>query len=454
MARTAPVPNIPAIPGMNPGVFVLGGGAGGGGSGGPGGGAGSGNQGGGGSNGGDGADGGEKGALDPEKYPLCGTKSHPVDVATGRAFTHPIPILELPGPMPLRIARSYSSTARHEDMGLGWGWAHSLGWRLVVGGRTIDVWTDLGTRARFPKALASGDEVAARFGYRLRREPSGFVVDPSDGRRYVFRDRLGERTWLLSAIEDANGNRVTLRYESGRLVEVIDSAGRVIRVRTDASGRVAAFEAKSAIAQGRWIAFERYDYDASGCLVRAVDADGFASTYEYDDEHRLTADTDRAGLCFHFRYDRESRCVESWGDYPGRVDPSLDDDVPVHLGGTLASEVEGTGPRAKGIHHCLFDYAAPDYTEVLDSTHRGRFAHNRFGLLTESADAGPAPVRASYTADGFLSILEYPDGGFERFERDPRGRVLTLADATGAVTVVRRDAEGRPIEVEDPLAGC
>ena len=26
MARTAPVPNIPAIPGMNPGVFIMGGG--------------------------------------------------------------------------------------------------------------------------------------------------------------------------------------------------------------------------------------------------------------------------------------------------------------------------------------------------------------------------------------------------------------------------------------------
>ncbi|WP_437760794.1 hypothetical protein [Sorangium sp. So ce1389] len=31
MARTAPVPNIPAIPGMNPGTWIMGGGGGGGG---------------------------------------------------------------------------------------------------------------------------------------------------------------------------------------------------------------------------------------------------------------------------------------------------------------------------------------------------------------------------------------------------------------------------------------
>ncbi|WP_441289382.1 hypothetical protein ACSRUE_00975 [Sorangium sp. KYC3313] len=62
MARTAPVPNIPAIPGMNPGVSILGGGAGGGGSGGRGGNGAGGDQGAGGKNGGNGAQGGGRNA--------------------------------------------------------------------------------------------------------------------------------------------------------------------------------------------------------------------------------------------------------------------------------------------------------------------------------------------------------------------------------------------------------
>ncbi|WP_437287294.1 DUF6531 domain-containing protein [Sorangium sp. So ce406] len=139
MARTAPVPNIPAIPGMNPGVFILGGGGGGGGSDGAGGRGGKGRQGAGGSNGGKSASGGGKGALDPQRYPLCGTKSHPVDVATGRAFTHPSVIVELPGPLPLRLTRSYSSTACERDVGLGWGWAHALGWHIEERRRTLVV---------------------------------------------------------------------------------------------------------------------------------------------------------------------------------------------------------------------------------------------------------------------------------------------------------------------------
>ncbi|WP_437317432.1 DUF6531 domain-containing protein [Sorangium sp. So ce385] len=117
---------------MNPGTFILGGGGAGGGGGGAGGGGSGDGQGGSGGNGGNSAKGGGKQAPDPKKYPTCGTKSHPVDVVTGRAFTHPIVDFELPGPLPLRFARTCSSTIHREDAGLGWGWAHTFGWRIEV----------------------------------------------------------------------------------------------------------------------------------------------------------------------------------------------------------------------------------------------------------------------------------------------------------------------------------
>src|SRR3954463_7859000 len=111
MARTAPVPDIPPIPGMCPSIAVLaGGGDGGGGSGdGAGDGSGDNNADGGGS--GEGAEGDQRGAPDYARYPECGYASHPVDVVTGRAFTHPIVDLALPGPLPLSFKRMYSSKA-------------------------------------------------------------------------------------------------------------------------------------------------------------------------------------------------------------------------------------------------------------------------------------------------------------------------------------------------------
>src|SRR6185503_5790986 len=113
MARTAPAPDIPPIPGMCPSVAVLaGGGDGGGGSGGAAG-DGSGDNNAGAGSGGEDATGDSRGAPDPQKYPECGFASHPVDVVTGRAFTHPIADLTLPGPLPFELKRTYSSKAAH-----------------------------------------------------------------------------------------------------------------------------------------------------------------------------------------------------------------------------------------------------------------------------------------------------------------------------------------------------
>ena len=132
MARTAPVPNIPPIPGMCPSVAVLGGGGDGGDGRGGGAGAGDGGAGAGAGGGGDGAGADQRCAPDYERYPECGYASHPVDVVTGRAFTHPVVDLALPGPLPLELKRMYSSTAAERDFGMGHGWAHSLGWEIEV----------------------------------------------------------------------------------------------------------------------------------------------------------------------------------------------------------------------------------------------------------------------------------------------------------------------------------
>src|SRR5580704_7502711 len=149
MARTAPVPNIPAIPGMNPGMFAAGGGADGSGGDDSAGDAGKEKSGAGTENSSKDADGDSNEAPDPAKYPTCGTKSHPVDVVTGRAFTLPIEDVALSGPLPFSFQRTYSTTAAKQDMGLGLGWAHSLGWRVEVRRRSVVVWNDQGKSVEF-----------------------------------------------------------------------------------------------------------------------------------------------------------------------------------------------------------------------------------------------------------------------------------------------------------------
>jgi hypothetical protein len=144
MARTAPVPNAIAIPGMNPGIFIMGGGGDGGGSG-PGGGKGKGKgQGGNGKGGGNGANGDGKGAGGcgagsgggcPNPAHGRGGGTHagdPVDPITGRVYTIPQTDLPLVGPLVFALKRGYSSFANERDIGLGFGWSHSLAWSIEV----------------------------------------------------------------------------------------------------------------------------------------------------------------------------------------------------------------------------------------------------------------------------------------------------------------------------------
>ncbi|WP_437592448.1 DUF6531 domain-containing protein [Sorangium sp. So ce1000] len=60
-----------------------------------------------------------QGPQDPNRYPECGTVSHPIDVVTGRVFTHAIPICALPGPLQFVWERSYSSAMADRDAGFG-----------------------------------------------------------------------------------------------------------------------------------------------------------------------------------------------------------------------------------------------------------------------------------------------------------------------------------------------
>src|SRR4051812_21156932 len=226
---TSPAPNAAAPPGMCPGIVVLGGGGGSGGEDGDGGGDGGDGSGGGGGNG-EGAGGDGKSAPDPEKYPDCGTASHPVDVVTGRAFTHPIVDLALPGPIPLELSRAYSSKMAQRDTGMGFGWGHTLGWEVEVGRRQITVWNDQGVGVDFPK-LVQGEEVIGPWGFVLRRDAWGFAVDTGDGLWRLFSESdNGGKRFRLTAIEDRNRNRITITYQEGRLAEITDSAGRRVRI--------------------------------------------------------------------------------------------------------------------------------------------------------------------------------------------------------------------------------
>lgn len=451
MARTAPVPNFPAIPGMNPGLFVLGGGGDGGGSSAGGGGAGKGKQGADGKNGGKDANGGGKGAGacgagSASGCPAGHGKSNvsagdPVDVATGRVYTVPATDLELPGPLPLVLTRTYSSAARERDVGLGFGWAFTLGWSITVRRRTLDVWNGNGTALTFD-ALAPGETALGQDGWELRREADGFVLDAGDDLVRTFREAQEDGAlFRLSEVRDANGNTIALAYEQGRLVEIVDSAGRRVRVTPDQDGRIESLRVKNAEHQGRWQVFARYRYDADGNLVSVIDADGHETVFDFGDDHLLRSYRHPTGLTVRFVYDAAGRCVETWGEHPGGEDPSLDAALPAVLADNET--------KARGIFHVKLTFSG-DMTEVIDSDGVQRYAVNAFGKLDKAVTGSGGVYTRTYDERGHEISYTNALGATTTWERDARGRILAIVNPLGHRTELRRDAAGRVIELVDP----
>jgi RHS repeat-associated protein len=471
MARTAPVPNIPPIPGMNPCTWLAGGGAGAGGSGGKGGKGGN----------GDANAEGEDGKKDPQNGDKsaegcgnganggctnCGTKiskGDPVDVVSGEVFTIPRSDLFLPGPFNLELLRSYSSANRDRDIGLGWGWTHSLAWELEVHRRHVIVRSGDGARFEFPRL----DEVGMQAfggGWALLRTDFGYVLRPGNEFFHSFAlVEPGSDIYRLVRVNYRNRNPIKLTYDRGRLARVEDSAGRTVVFQQGSGGRIGAISVPQP--GGASITFARFEHDSRGDLIASMDADGGRYNYRYDDEHRLIQLIYPSGLLFTFRYDTSGRCIETWGEYPGQRDSALAVDVT----GTLAD-----GSPAKGIYHCRFEYSEDGYSEAIDSVRLQRFFADQSGLIEKAVsarggvttrefddrgrvialqDPSEAVWRWEYDGNDAVTRETDPEGNVLSLDRDASGREVRIVDANGGITTIERDLDGDPVLVTDQRQG-
>ncbi|MFO0555053.1 MAG: RHS repeat-associated core domain-containing protein [Polyangiaceae bacterium] len=445
--RSAPVPNIPPIPGMCPSMAVL---AGGGDVGTGGNGSGDGTSGGSGEGGGgsgDAASADSRGALDGSPEATC--VSDPVDVVTGKVFTFPCIDFVLAGPIELVFERRYSSKLARSDFGLGRGWCHTFGWSLEVRRDKLSITNDQGVVVDFP-LLEQGEQHIGSWGWLLRRDASGYQLDIDDG---LFRDfeaaAEGSSFYRLARVRDRSKNQIRLTYDRNALVEIVDSAGRSIRVRTappnanaTTLAHIQSFEVKNAAEQGKWILLSRYDIDDRGDLVAFTDADNFTARFTYDDRHLLVEEIKRTGLVFHYVYDRQGRCTEAWGEHKGGApDPSLADGLPKLL-------ADGK-TKIKGIHHVVLEYGIDSSTTVYDSTQTRTFFGNRHGLIDKRVDGGGVTT-CEYDDHGFIRRRTNAIGATVQFERDERGRVLKVVEGDGRVTKFDRNADGLIVRETDP----
>ena len=228
--------------------------------------------------------------------------------------------VRIPGRGPaLEVVRTYSSSGVSDEGVLGAGWNLNYFSTLVI---TDCFWTIRGGDGSGQRFTQVGDEFIPQKGYHteLRRNPDGSFDFFTKGRvrfHYVdielFEgDPLFDGKPTLDFIEDPNGNRIQLSYDSERILE------EAREVFADGSeGRVLTFDYENVRGVPRVrritgpLGLEvTYEYDSFANLIK-VTRDERVEEYEYSignvrDRHNLTAATDPNGnrtLYIHFEDD-------------------------------------------------------------------------------------------------------------------------------------------------------
>lgn len=417
---------------------------------------------------------------------VCKSTGHPVDIATGKVFTS-FTDLELPGPLPFVLDRVWFSTSKY-DGPFGHGWHHSFDAAVLLTPSEIVYRTPDG---RFVDLmyLMPGETVYDRQErLTIARDEIGFRISDVEGisRRFTpgtarIDDPTEPVVFLLRDVLSRAGHRISCAYdESDRLVEIIDSAGRMIGFTHDDAGRITAVTAPHPDAEDERFTVASFSHDLSGNLATAVDARGYEFRYQYEG-HLLVEETDRTGLTFHFRYDgvdETARCTSTWGDgdlYRRTLSYEPDATVVIdslghatrseHVGGLVVRTIDALG----GERRTEYDYAQP--VQEIDPLGRAtKYLYDWRGNLIEVTtpdgakvtvefDDADQPVRSADQVGGDWT-WQYDDQGLLTSRRDPlhretrleyaRGLLETIIDPAGGRTTMRYDTQGSLVEVVTP----
>lgn len=393
---------------------------------------------------------------------VCFFTGHPVDVSSGKVMTEFVDI-ELPGPLPLKVERIYSSAFAARPGPLGHGWSFSLDqaiWRergkvvlLAEDGREIEFDT-----FDFPRhRIEAGERVYNPI------ERLTLCCDSNDAWRVIDHGgvirqfspvpkRVDGRAMIRSTRSRCGEHEIGFHYgteghAAGQLEWVRDSGGRLLRLVHDADGRLRQLHLPKPRGEG-FYQHRHYEYDDAGDLVNVGDSLGHTWSFAYLG-HLLTQETDRNGLSFYFVYDgigSDSWCIRTWGD-GGIYDHVLCYDKQNHatfvtdsLGHTTQYHMNVVGQVVKivdalnGETHYEYDPVTLRRTKVVDALGQATVSHyDARGHLIEQQ----APGRGTWasTVDEYGLPVEALDGvgGRWQWTYDRHGRMIERVDSEGAL---------------------
>ncbi|WP_434710338.1 RHS domain-containing protein [Pseudomonas sp. R1-1] len=373
--------------------------------------------------------------------PLTCTNGCPVSMVTGEELLT-LTDAVLDGVLPFEFSRLYRSSAVEIDIGLGFGWSHSLAHRLEFEGDFV-VWVDHeNRRTRFPLPSVTRPAIhnsLSRAAIFLGDEPEELILALAGEAARFYHFRAGR----LTAISDVYGNRLTLqRDRSDRIQRLDNGAGRSLLLRYDRAQLVSVDY--QVFREGTWHTEQplvSYGFDAYQNLIEATSAVGDSERYDYDDAHVILQRQLAGGASFFWEWERPgkaARCVRHWASFSQmntRYVWADDGSVAVqYVDGTEETYVHDERAR-------LVRKVEADGGEHLK-------AYDAAGRLIAEQDPLGAVTEYRYDEVGRLIALIPPDDAPTSYEY--RNGFLYRRTRGDAVWIYRRNAEGDVTEAVDP----
>jgi RHS repeat-associated protein len=373
--------------------------------------------------------------------PFTCTNGCPVSMVTGEELLT-LTDAVLDGVLPFEFTRLYRSSAAEIDVGLGFGWSHSLAHRLEFFADEV-VWVDHeNRRTRFPVPSVERPAIhnsLSRAAIFLGDEPEELILALAGETARFYHFRAGR----LTAISDSYGNRLTVQRDRSDRVQRLDNgAGRSLLLRYDRAQLVGVDY--QVFRDGAWSteqALVSYRYDAYQHLIEATNAVGDSERYDYDDAHVILQRQLAGGASFFWEWERSgkaARCVRHWASFSQmntRYVWADDGSVAVHyVDGTEETYVHDERAR-------LVRKVEADGGEQLK-------AYDAAGRLIAEQDALGAVTEYRYDEVGRLVALIPPADAPTSYEY--RNGFLHKRSRGDAVWIYRRNAEGDVTEAVDP----
>lgn len=417
-----------------------------------------------------------------------GHNGDPVNTATGN-YNFESTDLRVPGRgLDFEFGRAYNSQDATPGP-LGRGWSHSFNIYLTdFSTATPSLHYSDGKVLAYVNQLGTDNYLSDYPGYydQLVRNADGtWTLRKTDQRAYQF-DAGGR----LSAVQDRNGNRISLAYSGGNLSQITDTAGRTFSLAysgtlltsvTDPLGRTLRFgyDASSNLSSftNANNSVSSYLYDASNRLTRVVDGRGnnlLVNTY--DGSSRVATQTNGRGNLWSFVYNSDG----STSVFDPNNPASNPNSAPIrythdtnfniqHVADRLstATDIHQTDLRyddhnnRSQVSDLQSNYSSYQYDAAGNVTAQTDPLRNTVQVLydpknnpTQVTDELGAKTQMGYDAGGNLTGLTDALGNASSTTYNAFGQPLTTTDANGGATARTYDAQGNLVSVSDALGGA